>query len=650
VSQALPGEEGLPPKTAAAPLRLVGLAASAGVSAFILATTLRGSFSIWVQYEVVLALVLTAVFSLWPGPLARYAPQADLALSILLIAGSASAAIYMIANHHEISAYRQGLPSRADLIVYAIGTLVVLEGVRRAEGRIIPIIVAVTIAYLLAGPYLPGILSHRGHDLEQTLELAYSEQGIFGVALGSIVEIVYIYVIFGVTLRVTGAGEFFDWVAGALTFGRRSGSAQCAIIASALFGSINGSAPANVVANGHITINMMHRAGYSRAYAAAVEASSSVVGQIMPPVMGVGAFIMSEITGIPYANIMLAALVPSFLFIFSLAVVTALEAAKLGLSPLEMSRDPMTSHRLAQLVVVTIGFGLLVYMLLAGYSVDLAGLCATVAVVGLSAAVPSMRPSPGTLLRILVDGGREGLSVAVSCAAIGIIVGAVSATGLGIKISQAIIALGAANLFLALVLAALCTLLLGLSLPTAASYLMVVFIVGPALTKLGISTLAAHMFIFYYAVLSAITPPVSLAVFAAAAIAQVPAYKIEWIAMRLCIVAFLFPFLWVYQPELMLQNPSAQALPSVIAACASLTFAVVLMAAVQVGYFRGRLAAWERIALAGSAALIYWPETFPTVIGATVGAVLLARRLFLSRSSGETTSQPASETKVSTPT
>jgi TRAP transporter 4TM/12TM fusion protein len=597
------------------------------VSAFVLATTLRGSFPVWVQYEVVLALVLAAVFSLWPGPLAQRAPWADLVLSVVLIVGAAAAAIYMIANHHEISAYRQGLPSRTDLVIYAVGTLVVLEGVRRAEGRIIPIIIVVTFAYLLAGPYLPGILAHRGHDLEQMLELAYSEQGIFGVALGSIVEIVYIYVIFGVALRVTGAGEFFDWVAGALTMGRRSGSAQCAIIASALFGSINGSAPANVVANGHITINMMHRAGYSRAYAAAVEASSSVVGQIMPPVMGVGAFIMSEITGIPYANIMLAALVPAFLFILSLTAVTALEAAKLGLSPLQVSTDPMTAHRFAQLFVVTAGFALLVYMLLSGYSVDLAGLFGTFTVVGLSLAIPSMRPSPRRLLQILVDGGKEGLSVAVSCAAIGIIVGSVSATGLGIKISQAIISLGAAHLFLALVLAALCTVILGLSLPTAASYLMVVFIIGPALTKLGISTLAAHMFIFYYAVLSAITPPVSLAVFAAAAIAQVPAYKIEWIAMRLCIVAFLFPFLWVYQPEVMLQNLSTQNLPSVVAGCASLIFAVVVLAAVQVGYFRRKLPLWERLLLAAAAGLIYWPETYTTIIGTALAAFLLGRRL-----------------------
>jgi TRAP-type uncharacterized transport system fused permease subunit len=169
---------------------------------------------------------------------------------------------------------------------------------------------------------------------------------------------------------------------------------------------------------------------------------------------------------------MLAAIVPSFLFILSLAAVTALEAAKLGLSPLEISRDPMTTHRFAQLVVITAGFALLVYMLLAGYSVDLAGLCATALVVGLSLAVPSMRPSPAGLLQILVEGGKEGLSVAVSVAAIGVIVGAVSATGLGIKISQAIIALGASHLFLALLLAALCTLILGLSLPTAASYLM----------------------------------------------------------------------------------------------------------------------------------------------------------------------------------
>lgn len=608
-----------------------GLAACAMLTLFLVATIATGRFSNWVQYEVVLSLVLVAVYALYPGPLARRWLIADLIMSAMLAAVGVACAAYMIVNHHEIAAYREGLPSAQDLIVYVSGTLVVLEAVRRTEGWLLLSVVLAAIAFLFVGPWLPGLLAHRGMDAGQVAELAYSQQGMFGIALGSIVDIVYIYVIFGVALRVSGAGEFFDWFASVVTLGRRSGSAQCAIVASALFGSINGSAPANVVANGAITINMMHRAGFSRVYAAAVEASSSVVGQIMPPVMGVGAFIMSEITGIPYVQIMLAALVPAFLFIFSLSIITALEAGRLGLKPLDEPSEGWTVHRLAQLFAVGLSFTVLLYLLLSGYSVDLAGLAAIVTILLATLPFPTLRPNLRKLVTLAVDGGREGLSVAVSCAAIGIIIGAVSATGLGVKISQAIVMLGDAHVLLSLILAAVCAILLGMGLPTAASYLMVVFIAGPALIKLGLPTLTAHMFIFYYAVMSAITPPVALAVFAAAAIAQAPVLSIGLTSVRLCLVAFLFPFLWAFQPELLLQDLSMGMLPLIAVGVVTLMFAVILLAAAQVGYFKGRLSLVERLACGAAAALIYIPNWSITALGVALGVFVLARRFFLVR-------------------
>lgn len=610
--------------------RHLGLALCGILAAFIVGSALYGRLTAWVQYEVVLMLALGATFALRPGPL-KARPALDALLSAVLAGGGVFAGVYMLANYEEIAAFREGLPNDWDMAAYVVGTLVVLEGARRAEGWMLLGVVLAGIAYLALGHLLPGWVGHRGFEAAEVFELAYSANGIFGVALGSVVEIVYVYVIFGAVLRLSGAGAFFDWIAGALAMGRRSGSAQCAIVASALFGSINGSAPANVVANGAITISMMHRAGFSKAYAGAVEASSSVVGQIMPPVMGVGAFIMAEITGIPYANIMLAALVPAFLFIFSLSAVTALEAAKLGIRPPEGLDGTWNRLRLLQMLIVLSSFSVLLGMLFAGYSVDLCGLGAIATLLGLSLLFKETRPSPRELGRMLVDGGLEGLNVAVACAAIGIIIGAVSATGLGIKISQAIVALGQANLLLALLAAAGCSILLGMGLPTAASYLLVVFTAGPALTQLGLPVLTVHMFVFYYAVMSAITPPVALAAFAAAAIAQEPVLKITMHSMRLCIVAFLFPFLWVYQPELMLQDLSAPHLPGVAGALAALVLAVVMLAAVQVGHFRGRLALAERLALAVAAGLIYVPGTVTTTIGFAVGAALLGRRLLATR-------------------
>ncbi|HEY0832694.1 MAG TPA: TRAP transporter fused permease subunit [Azospirillum sp.] len=610
--------------------RRIGLALCGALAAFIVGSALYGRLTAWVQYEVVLMLALGATFALRPGPL-QARPALDALLAAALTGGGVFAGVYMIANFQEIAAFREGLPNGWDMAAYVVGTLVVLEGARRAEGWMLLGIVLAGIAYLAFGHLLPGWVGHRGMGVDEVFELAYSANGIFGVALGSVVEIVYVYVIFGAVLRLSGAGAFFDWIAGALAMGRRSGSAQCAIFASALFGSINGSAPANVVANGAITISMMHRAGFSKAYAGAVEASSSVVGQIMPPVMGVGAFIMAEITGIPYANIMLAAMVPAFLFILSLSCVTALEAARLGIRPPEGLDGTWTRLRLIQMLIVLSSFTVLLGMLFAGYSVDLCGLGAIAALLGLSLLFRQTRPAPRELLAMLVDGGREGLNVAVACAAIGIIIGAVSATGLGIKVSQAIVTLGQAHLFLALLAAAACAMLLGMGLPTAASYLLVVFTAGPALTQLGLPTLTTHMFVFYYAVMSAITPPVALAAFAAAAIAQEPVVRITMHSMRLCIVAFLFPFLWIYQPELMLQDLSPERLPAVAGAMAALVMAVVMLAAVQVGHFRGRLSRAERLALALAAALIYVPGALTTAVGFAVGGAILGRRLLLSR-------------------
>ncbi|WP_109116455.1 TRAP transporter fused permease subunit [Azospirillum sp. TSO22-1] len=610
--------------------RGVGAALCAALAAFIIGSTLYGRLTVWVQYEVVLMLALGALFALRPGPLAAR-PALDALLALALTVAGASAGVYMILNYQDIAAFREGLPNGWDLTAYVVGTLVVLEGARRAEGWMLLGVVLAGIAYLGFGNLLPGWAGHRGMGVEEVAELSYSSNGIFGVALGSVVEIVYVFVIFGVVLRLSGVGDFFDWIAGALSMGRRSGSAQCAIVASALFGSINGSATANVVANGSITIATMHRAGFSKAYAGAVEASSSVVGQIMPPVMGVGAFIMAEITGVPYGNIMLAALVPSFLFIFSLSCVTALEADKLGIKPPEGQDGTWTRLRVIQMVITVVSFTVLLTMLFSGYSVDLCGLGAIAALLGLAFLFPETRPDRETLRRMLVEGGQEGLTVAVSCAAIGIIIGAVSATGLGIKLSQAIVVLGQSDLFLALIAAVACSLLLGMALPTAASYLLVVFTAGPALTELGLPTLTTHMFAFYYAVMSAITPPVALAVFAAAAIAQEPVMRITMHSMRLCIVAFLFPFLWVYQPELMLQDVSLATLPAILASLATLALAVVMLAAVQVGHFHGRILWAERLVLAACAALIYVPGALSTGIGFTIGGAILARRLLAYR-------------------
>lgn len=573
-------------------MSLIGHFACIFIALFILWTTGMGKFPAQVQYCVALTLGLVAIFLLKPGPLAgRRGDSMDVPLSLLFTGLSLYSGIYYLLNYEDIAALREGLPNTADLFCYGTGLLVVLEGARRAEGWILLTVVSAAIAYLLFGEYFPGVLHHREFWTSEVLEVSYSYQGIYGIALGAVVDVVYVFVILGVALRLTGAGDFFNYIAMRLTRGMRSGPAQCAIIASALFGSVNGSAPANVSATGVLTIPMMKRTGFRPQFAGGVEATASCVGQIMPPIMGVGAFIMSEITGIPYSNIMLAAVVPAFLFIFSLVVSVALEAARIDLQPAEgVNADlEMSRERMAQGITLLLGFGTLLVMLFSGYAPTFSGLISTFVVLVSANVFAATRMTLEKVIAFFVESGRDGLSVMVSCAAIGIIIAAVSTTGLGIKINQLIVALGQQNLLLALLLSAACSILLGMGLPTAASYLMVVFVAGPAMMKLGVALLQTHLFVFYYAVLSAITPPVALAIFAAAAIAKVSPILLAGNALRLSIVAFLIPLAWVYHPEINLQEVTSATIVPTGIYILCLLVAAFGVAAGHIGFFKARI-------------------------------------------------------------
>lgn len=609
------------------------------IAGFIVWTTALGKYPAQVQYGVTLTLGLVAVYLLKPGPLAgRAGDLPDIMLSLIMAGLVVFSGAYYLLNYEAIAAFREGLPNTADLFCYGIGTLVVLEGARRTEGVILLFVVLAALGYLFFGEYLPGVLNHRKFWFDEILEISYSYQGIYGIALGAVVDVVYIFVILGVALRLTGAGDFFNYIAMRLTRGRRSGPAQCAIIASALFGSVNGSAPANVSATGVLTIPMMKRTGFRGEFAGAVEATASCVGQIMPPIMGVGAFIMSEITGISYTKIMLAALIPAFLFIFSLTISVALEAAKNNLQPNEDDEDlGMNRERTAQGLTLLFGFGSLIILLFSGYAPTFCGLVSTVVVLISANLFAATRMNLNKFISFFVDGGRDGLSVMVSCAAIGIIIAAVSTTGLGIKINQIIVALGQQNLLLALFLSAICSILLGMGLPTAASYLMVVFVAGPAMMKLGVELLQTHLFVFYYAVLSAITPPVALAVFAAAAIAKVSPVKLAGNALRLSIVAFFIPMAWVYHPEINLQQLTATNAFPTFSYALCLLIATIGVAAGHIGYLKTHLLLPERLLVIVGGGMILASSWIIILAGVLIILILLSINVLRSRRALQTT-------------
>ena len=586
-----------------------GLVSAALIPAFIVYTQLAGRFPSEVQYGTVLYLGLVAVFCLRPAfkDADGRRTMLDLALNLVLIVGASFAVVYFTDQYDDIANMREGLPNQWDLACYLVGSVVVVFGAHRAEGWLLTGVVLLAIIYLVFGHVMPGILEHRPFSMNRVLEISYGYRGIFGVALGAVVDIVLVFVILGVTLRLTGAGEFFNDLALILTRGKRSGPAQCAIIASAMFGSINGSAPANVASTGILTIPMMRRAGYSGRFAGGVEATASCVGQIMPPVMGVGAFIMSDVTGIPYITIMFAAIIPAMLYLFSLSITVSLEASRLKLDPLANETPKWDCKMISRAALLIIGFGSLLTMLFSGFPATFSGLVASCIILVLAMVLPDTRLNYQKWFTLAVDSGRDGLSVLLSCAAIGIVIAAITSTGLGIKLNQEITALGDQNLLAALILAALCSIVLGMGLPTAASYLMVIFVAGPAIMELGVSKLSTHLFVFYYAVLSAITPPVALAIFAAAAIAKEKPVALALNALRLASVGFVLPIAWVYHPEIIIGADGTGILDA-LPYLPLLMIGIIALSAAHVGHLFRQLNMPERLVLAVGAVATLIPS------------------------------------------
>ena len=609
-------------------MQIVGIIASALIPAFIIYTQLAGRFPSEVQYGTVLYLGLIAIFCLYPAFKSAEGHRTflDLLFNLVLIAGATFAYAYFTDQYDDIADMREGLPNQWDLACYLVGSVVVVFGAHRAEGWLLTAVVMLAIIYLLFGHVMPGILEHRPFSMDRVLEISYGYRGIFGVALGAVVDIVLVFVILGVTLRLTGAGDFFNDLALILTKGKRSGPAQCAIIASAMFGSINGSAPANVASTGILTIPMMRRAGYSGRFAGGVEATASCVGQIMPPVMGVGAFIMSDVTGIPYITIMFAAIIPALLYLFSLSITVSLEATRLDLSPLVDETPKWDRKMISRASLLIIGFGSLLTMLFSGFPATFSGLMASGIILVLATILPDTRLNYQNWFTLVVDSGRDGLSVLLSCAAIGIVIAAITSTGLGIKLNQEITALGDQNLLAALVLAALCSIVLGMGLPTAASYLMVIFVAGPAIMELGVSKLSTHLFVFYYAVLSAITPPVALAIFAAAAIAKENPIRLALNALRLASVGFVLPIAWVYHPEIVI-GADGTGLLDALTYVPLLLVAIVGLSAAHVGHLFRPLTMAERLGLAACAVAVLYPGILIN-LAATAIILLVATNAF----------------------
>ncbi|MCP1169542.1 TRAP transporter permease [Limimaricola litoreus] len=443
---------------------------------------------------------------------------------------------------------RDAWPALAGLVVF-------LELCRRLWGWGLFSVGALAVLYLLFGQDLPGILAHSGFGLDEMAENLWynTNKGVFGSITNIVLTTVFIFIIFGALLEGTGAGDTLLKFAFLATRRTRGGPAHAAILASSLFGTMSGSTVANIVGTGTFTIPMIKKRGFSPTFAAGIEATASSGGQIMPPIMGAAALVMADLTGAGYLNIIIAALVPALFYYFSLFCAVTVEARRQGIEVQPVrTEDRITRIDMINSVLFLGPIATVIAALLIGLSTSSAGFYATVVLVALSVINPEVRRDPMRLWRSFIGGSAAGASLLIAIAAIGILVGSLDSTGLGLKLANVIGAIRGDSLFSALLVAMIGALVLGMGMPTLPAYLIIILVMGPAIQALGLSMLTAHMFVFYYGVASSLTPPVAIAAYAAAPIAGANPLMTALMSFRLGMAKFIIPFIFVYYPTLLI--------------------------------------------------------------------------------------------------
>lgn len=499
----------------------------------------------------------------------------DLGLIVAVLA--AAYRYFWVAEELETGLYEL---EQTDVLMALAGLAVLAELMRRMIGLTLLIVCSLALGYALFGRELPGALSHAGMDLEQMLTTVwYSFDGVFGSTLGVVTSTILIFILFGALLDALGVGVVLLKLSFRLTRRLPGGDAHAAVLASGLFGTISGSSVANVVGTGVITIPMIKKSGFPGRFAGAVEAAASSGGQLMPPIMGAVAFIMADVTGITYLNITLAALIPAIFYYASLFTFISTEAKRLGMKAQgKEAVEPLTRLEKLKGLAFVVPLGLIIVLMIQGSSPAQAGFWALITAAVLGVAVdPGLLKKPGQLWHMVSSGAKSASTIMVAVAAVGIIIAVMNATGLGLRFSEAIQLVAGDSLFVSLLLMAGGCLVLGMGMPTVPAYLVIILVMGPAVQSLGVELIAAHLFVVYYAVLSAVTPPVALAAFAAAPIAQANPLRVSVTSLRLAVIGFLIPFAFVYQPSMLLINDSFSWF-GLITAVVTTTAAIMLVA------------------------------------------------------------------------
>ena len=532
---------------------------------------------------------------------------------------------YFIINYKALQ-FRAGAYTTMDVVMAGLGVLLVLTACWRVVGPPIVIIASCFFVYGLIGNYLPSFLHHRGFSLQRVItHLFITTHGIIGNPLGVCSTYIFLFILFGAFLEKTGIGQFFIDLANSLAGWAAGGPAKVAVLSSALQGTVSGSSVSNTVSTGSFTIPLMKSLGYTPEFAGAVEAAASTGGQIMPPVMGSAAFLISEACGVPYRELMLIAIIPASLYFIGIWISVHLEAKRLGLKGTPRDQLPKLwplirdkGHLLLPLIAI-------IYLMLDGYTITRAALigclvCIIVPYLRKRTRVPFLQ-----IFKALPQAGRSVISVATACSTAGIIIGMVTLTGLGQRIGAGIFDLVGNNVFLALVCAMFTSLILGMRVSTTSNYLITSTIAAPILIKAGIPMLASHMFCFYFGIVADITPPVALAAYAGSAIAKGNAFKTGVNATKLAIAAFLIPYMFAMNPKMiMIGGTFLEALPMICTAIIGL----VGIGAGFIGYLNGPVNPLMRLVSLAGGLLLVIPGTLTDIIGiALVAVVYVTNRL-----------------------
>jgi TRAP transporter 4TM/12TM fusion protein len=562
---------------------------------------------------ITLAFSLVLSFLLWP---ARHSaapdrvPWSDLALAALSLACVG----YMFANYeYVVNRFPTAHPlSPIDMVVGVTAIVLVLEATRRTIGASLPIVAIAFIVYGFAGPWMSGWAYHRGLSFELTIDQTFfTTEGIFGAPMTVAGTYVILFIIFGTFLEKSGAGQFFMNFANAIAGGARGGPGKVAVVSSSMFGTISGSAVANVMVDGWLTIPMMKRAGFKPEAAAAIEAVASTGGQIMPPIMGAAAFVMAEFQGVSYTQVMIAAAIPAFFYYGALFAAIHFNAVRSGLKGLPREELPILGHIILRQGHLFLPVIVLIALLLNGFTPTYAAIIATVALVGISWLRPATGLNWRTCIEALRDGAVHTVPVAMACAAAGIVIGIVLQTGLALRFTAFLVDLTYGSLMVALLITMVAGIVLGMGMPTTPAYIMQASLLVPAIIKLGVEPMAAHMFAFYFSCLSAVTPPVALAVYAAASIGGASLWRSGMQAVKFAAAGFVVPFFFVYNPALLFSGPW----PEILSAVLTGSIGVVALAASMEGHFLRTASLLERGLFLCAALLLIDPNVTTDIIG-----------------------------------